>query len=74
MIKSLMEKEIPSATKWGVGKSSTPSTLYSLQLLNTGWENTELIASLNSYNQVLTEPVCLPGLHCRFNKAAAYCL
>ena len=31
-----------------------------LKPLPTGWENTERIASLNSYCQVLTEPVSLP--------------
>ena len=44
-----------------------------LKPLPTGWENTERIASLNSNSQVLTEPVSLPGLPCRFNKATAYC-
>ena len=39
----------------------------------TGRENTERIALLHSNTQVLTEPVRLPGLPCRFNKAAAYC-
>ena len=33
----------------------------------------EHIAPLYSYSQVLTEPVSLPELPCRFNKAAAYC-
>ena len=44
-----------------------------LKPLPTGWENTERIASLNNYRPVLTESVSLLGLHCRFNKAAAYC-
>ena len=43
-----------------------------LKPLPTGWENTEGIASLYSYSQVLTEPVSLLGLPCHFNKAAAY--
>ena len=42
-----------------------------LNPLPTGWENTERIASLYSYSHVLTEPVNLPGLWCRFNKAGA---
>ena len=46
---------------------------YPLKPLPSGWENTERIASLYSYSQVLTEPVSLPGLPCIFNKAAAYC-
>ena len=40
--------------------------------LPTGWENTERIASMNSYCQVLTEPVIFPGLKCHFNKTAVY--
>ena len=43
-----------------------------LKPLPTGWENTEGIASLNGYSQVLTEPVSLPGLPCSLDKAAAY--
>ena len=43
-----------------------------LKPLPTGWENTERIASLYSYCQILTESNNLPGLPCRFNKAAAY--
>ena len=46
---------------------------YPLKPLPTGWENTERIASLYSYSQVLTEPVNLHGLPCSFNKVAAYC-
>ena len=38
-----------------------------LKPLPTGWENTELIATLNSYSQVLTEPVS----RC-FDQTAAY--
>ena len=44
-----------------------------LKHLPTGLENTERIASLNSNSQVLTEPVSLPRLPCRLDKAAAYC-
>ena len=44
-----------------------------LKPLHTGWENNERIASLNSNSQVLTEPVSLPGVPCRLDKAAAYC-
>ena len=45
-----------------------------LKPLPTGWQNTERIASLNSNSQVLTEPVSLPGVPCRLDKAAAYCI
>ena len=41
-------------------------------LSRPGSENTERIASLNSNSQVLTEPVSLPGLPCRLDKAVAY--
>ena len=44
-----------------------------LKPLPTGLENTERIASLNSNSYVLTEPVRLPGVPCRLDKAAAYC-
>ena len=65
-----MKEKIPSGTKWVVGWTlDSPDPL---KPLATGWENTERITSLYSYSQVLTESVNLPGLPCRFNKAAAY--
>ena len=42
-----------------------------LKPLPADWENTERISSLNSYSQVLTEPVSLPDFPCRFNDAAS---
>ena len=67
-----MGEEIPSGTKWGVRWSSTPRlSKTSPYRLGENW--THLIASLNSNSQVLTEPVSLPGVPCRLDKAAAYC-
>ena len=53
-----MEEEVSSGTKRVVGvELNSPGPL---KPLPTGWENIERIASLNSYDQVLTEPVKTP--------------
>ena len=55
-----MEEEIPSGTNKVRGLVVLDSPDH-LKPLPTGWENTERIASLNSYSQVLTEPVKPPS-------------
>ena len=68
MIKSLIEEEIPSRKfPDGLGGAHLPDPL---KPLTTSWENTERIASLYSYSQVLAEPFIFSGLKCRFNKTA----
>ena len=46
---------------------------FTIKFYLQGWENTERIASLISYSQILTEPVSLHGLPCRFDLSYAYC-
>ena len=65
-----MKRKFPQEQSEGLGGARLSDPL---KPLPTGWENTERIASLYSYNQVLKERVSLPGVPCRFNKTAAYC-
>ena len=45
----------------------------SLKPAPTARENTEHIALVNSYSQIWTKPIILPGLPCCFNHVVAYC-
>ena len=64
-----MEEEIPSGTKWEVCRARLPRpSETSPYRLRSGILNALPRWTAMSYSQVLTEPVSLPGLPCRFNK------